>query len=139
MNKRKRVATLKHRRRRIRYEELRKAALAAGGAIVHRVRHQVRPQTTATNLGAAVATIAEQAQAVPPGPKADKRRVASAPAVEAATETAAPARRTRRTAAPQPKAAVEAATETAAPARRTRRRTQDDRQDTSSGEQETSP
>ena len=109
MNKRKRVATLKHRRRQIKYERPRKEALRKGiplAEVAH--RQPARPRTVVVPLQEAVmATAAVEAAA--PARRTRRAAAQEKPAV------AAPAQRTRRATAAEP------AAEAKAPARRTQR------------------
>ncbi|MBI4201571.1 MAG: hypothetical protein HY532_00455 [Chloroflexi bacterium] len=125
MNKRKRMAALKHRRRRARYEVQHKAAVAAGTVVGRPGGRRARPEPVAVPVQEPVAVaVAAPVPAVAEAavPARRPRRVAQ-PTVT--VEAAAPARRTRRAAAQQPEATPEpVATEapvTAAPARRVRR------------------
>jgi hypothetical protein len=125
MNKRKRVAALKHRRRLKRYEVLRKAALLAGTASVQQARQVARPKLISTPLQEAVVTPARRTRRAP----VKKPTVAEAtPATETVVEAPAPARRTRRAPTKEPAVAeatpaTEATVETPAPAKRSRRST----------------
>ncbi len=119
MNKRKRVATLKQRRRRKKYEIQRRLGLAAGTTPMQ-VWQTVRlPKTISAPLQKVVAdaTPARRAR------RAAAREVEItevAPAVEAAVGSPAPARRTRRATAP-PQEAAAAIEAPPKPAARTRR------------------
>ncbi|MEE8443107.1 MAG: hypothetical protein V3S37_05095 [Dehalococcoidia bacterium] len=139
MNKRKRVATLKHRRRRIRYEVLRKAAIAAGGATIQTVRRRVRPQAVGTTQEIVASTavapqeaavvVATETAAEAPAPARRSRRATpqpaeatATPATEEAAEAPAPAPRARRTTTRQPKATTPSTTEEPAESEPTRKR-----------------
>jgi hypothetical protein len=124
MNKRKRVAALKHRRRLKRYEVLRKAALLAGTASVQQARQVARPKLISTPLQEAVVTPARRTRRAP----VKKPTIAEAtPATETVVEAVVtPARRTRRAPVKKPTVAeatpaTETVVEAPAPARRTRR------------------
>jgi len=117
MNKRKRVAALKHRLRRKKYEVLRKAALLAGTAPVQQVRRAARPKLISTPLQEAVTTPTRRTRRAP----ARETGVAEpAPTAEAVVETPAPASRSRRSTAKQ---TDEAPAKPSTPAKRTRRKT----------------
>ena len=92
MNKRKRVATLKHRRRLIKYEKLRKEAVRKGtplAEVAH--RRPARPRVASPPLQGEV-------KAVEAAAPAQKTRRAAVVKEKPVAEAAAPAQKTRRAA-----------------------------------------